>query len=122
VALRGLHSHLVRIISLYQPCKADAALSTYQQHLRTLGKLKRDVCPKQAILDDLAKEIMAWQEAGDTVIIAADFNDDVQADPLKSFFSQFGMSAVHPTLHGVQSPVTHNRGTLPINGILFRTP
>jgi len=51
---------------MYHPCKADGALSTYQQHLRTLGKLKRDKCPKQAILDDLAKEITAWQEAEDT--------------------------------------------------------
>jgi len=85
VALYGLHSHLVRIISMYRPCKADGALSTYQQHLWTLGKLKWDSCPKQAILDDLAKEITVWQEAGDMVIIAADFNEDICADNLRLF-------------------------------------
>ncbi len=49
----------------------------YQQHLCTLGRLKRDTCPKIAILEDLAKEIITRQEAGDTVIIAADFNKDI---------------------------------------------
>jgi len=70
-------------------------------------------------LDDLAKEITARQEAGDTVIIMADFNEDIRADPLRSFFSKFGMSVVHPTLHGAQLPTTHNRGTLPIDGIFI---
>jgi len=49
----------------------------YQQHLRTLGCLKHDTCPKIAILEDLAKEIITWQEVGDMVIIAADFNKDI---------------------------------------------
>jgi len=85
VALRILHSHHVWIILMYWPCKAVWALSTYQQHLWTLGKLKQDLCPKQAILDDLAKEITAWQEAGNMVIIVTDFNEDIRADNLWLF-------------------------------------
>jgi len=102
---------------MYCPCKADGALSTYQQHLQTLGKLKRDICPKQAILDDLANEITVWQEAGDTVIVAADFNKDICSDDLQSYFSKFGMSEVCSTLHGPLLPTTHNRGMLPIDSI-----
>jgi len=37
VLLRGQNSHNVWIISMYCPCKADGALSMYQQHLCTLG-------------------------------------------------------------------------------------
>jgi len=89
----------------------------YQQHLRTLSRLKRDICPKNAILDDLAKEITAWQEAGDTVIIAADFNEDICSDTLRTFFSRFGLSKVCSTLHGPSLPATHNCRNLPIDGI-----
>jgi len=53
------------------------------------------------------------------VIITSDFNEDIQADNLRFFFSKLGMSAVHSTLHGAQLPVTHNRGTLPIDGIFI---
>jgi len=71
---------------MYRLCKADGALSTYQQHLCTLGQLKHNTCPKTAILEDLAKEITSWQEAGDMVIIATDFNKDIHSDTLQIFF------------------------------------
>jgi len=86
VLLHSQNSHNVWIVSMYCPCKADSALSTYQQHLHTLGWLKHDTCPKQAILDNLAKEITLWQEAGNTVIITADFNDNICSDNLQMFF------------------------------------
>jgi len=92
-------------------------LSTYQQHLHALGQLKCDICPKKAILDDLAKEITAWQEAGDTIIIAADFNKDICSNTLQTFFSRFGLSEVCSTLHSPTLPATHNCGNLLINGI-----
>jgi len=117
VLLRGQNSHNVQIISMYCPCKADSALSTYQHHLHTLGRLKHNLCPKQAILDDLAKEITLWQEAGKTVIIAADFNDDICSNFLRRFYLQFSLSDVCSTLHGSALPATHNCGTLPIDSI-----
>jgi len=49
----------------------------YQQHLCTLGHLKCDICLKLAILDNLAKEITAWQEVGNMVLIATDFNEEI---------------------------------------------
>jgi len=87
VLLCSQNSHNIWVVSMYHPCKVDRALSTYQQHLCTLGQLKRDICPKQAILDDLAKENTLWQEAGKMVIIAADFNDDICSDFLRRFLS-----------------------------------
>jgi len=68
-------------------------------------------------LDDLAKEITAWQEAKDTVIIAADFNKDISSDTLRMFFSQFGLSKVCSTLHGPTLPATYNCRNLPIDSI-----
>jgi len=102
---------------MYCPCKANGALSMYQQLLWTLGKLKWDICPKQAILDDLASEITVWQEAGDTMIVMADFNKDIHLDDLWSYFSKFGMSKVCSTLHSPLLPASHNQGMLPIDGI-----
>jgi len=117
IKLRGTHAHHTRIVSMYRPCKADGILTSYQQQLRTLGKLNRDICPKQAILDDLAKQISEWQAAGDTVIVAADFNDDIRSDTIRGFFSKFGMSEVISHGNPAQLPATHNRGSLPIDGI-----
>jgi len=91
VHLCGQHSHHIRIVSMYCPCKMDGALSMYQQHLHTLGCLKCNICPKSAILDDLAKELISWQDAGDTVIIATDFNKDICSDVLQNFFAKFGL-------------------------------
>jgi len=117
IKLRGTNSHHVRIVSMYRPCKADGILTSYQQHLRTLGKLKCDICPKKAILDDLATEITTWQEAGDIVIVAADFNEDTRSDTIRSYFSQFGMSEVLSSVNTEALPASHNRGSLPIDGI-----
>jgi len=102
---------------MYRPCKADGILTSYQQQLRTLGKLNRDSCPKQAILDDLAKQISEWQAAGDTVIVAADFNEDIRSDTIRGFFSKFGMSEVISSSNTEHLPAMHNRGSLPIDGI-----
>jgi len=89
----------------------------YQQHLRTLGQLKHNICPKIAILEDLAKEIIAWQEAGNMVIIATNFNEDIHSDTIQNYFAKFRLYKVCSMLHGPSLPATHNHGTLPIDGI-----
>jgi len=101
---------------MYHPCKSNSPLSTYQQHLCTLGHLKRDTYPQVAILDDLAKELHTWQDAGDVIVVAADFNEDIWSDTLCTFFGQFGLKEVLSTLHRPGLPASHNCGSLPING------
>jgi len=64
----------------------------YEQHLQTLGCLKRDKCPKDAILKDSVLDIWKWQAAGKIVIVLTDFNKDMRSYDLSQFFSKFGLS------------------------------
>jgi len=107
---------------MYRPCKSNGPLSTYQQHLRALGHMKRNECPKNAILHDLGKEISKWQADGKTIILVADFNEDVQSAELTQFFWQFDLIEVLTKLNQGRPPATHNRGSRPIDGVFIPIP
>jgi len=81
--------------------------------------MKHDACPKTAILHDLAKEICKWQADGETVIVVADFNEDVRSPELKQFFRQFDLIEALTELNQGRPPATHNRGSKPIDGIFI---
>jgi len=73
--------------------------------------------PKKAILQDLAKDILTWQTAGKTVIVPANFNEDVCSPELTQFFWEFDLvEAVMGINHG-QAQAMHNRGSKPIDSI-----
>lgn len=68
-----------RIIGAYRP-NASAphqhrtVYSQHQQYLRPLGD---DTCPREAFFRDLFYSITEWQNAGDRIILMADFNEDI---------------------------------------------
>jgi hypothetical protein len=101
------------VVSAYRPCHSLGVGSTYQQHLRFLARVNRgSECPRQAILDDLKKEILRWSELGNSVI--------VMSPRLVSFFSDLYMQETILERHSSLSPpATHNRNDnrVPIDGI-----
>jgi len=58
----GKNNQVTRIIALYRPCKPNGPMSTYQQHIRALIKLKWNECPKKAVIKDITSAIWQWQE------------------------------------------------------------
>ena len=66
---RGAHNRVVRIINVYRPCYGDNDGSVYQQHTRLFFKKKDPREPRAAWFADLAEEIQAWKETGDSIII-----------------------------------------------------
>jgi len=118
VKLHGSQTHHTQIVSMYCPCKSSGPLATYQQHLWALGCPKHDVCPKKAILSDLATDIRTWQTDGEAVVVLVDFNEDVHSPELTQFFWEFDLVEVVTGLHLGTAPVTYNCGSFPIDGIL----
>jgi len=53
--------------------------TTNQQQVHRLTKLHCFDNPQDAILMDMAKEILTWQESGNHVILLTDFNHDVKS-------------------------------------------
>jgi len=81
--------------------------------------MKRDKCPKKAILHDLAKEISKWQADGETVIVLANFNEDVRSPELTQFFWKFDLIEALTNLNPGSAPATYSHGSKPIDGIFI---
>jgi len=68
VKILGKNNQAMHIFSLYWPCKSDGLMSTSQQYVRALTKVKHDKCPKQVVVKDITISICQWQEEGDSII------------------------------------------------------
>jgi len=108
----------MRIVLAYRPCFSSGPLSTYQQQVRYLARISCTDSPKDRFLTDLARAIQEWQAEGDTVIVSSDMNDDVRSQKIQQAFRSSGLIEGLTTQH-MLPPATHNRGSLPINGIFL---
>ncbi len=54
---------------------------------------------------------------GNLVILAADLNKDIQDQKIQTMLKTVGLIAITMALHMQQPLATHNRGSLPIDGI-----
>jgi len=77
------------------------------------------LCPREKLLDDLQEQVLQWCSEGDSVVIMADMNKDVQADPVLTTATNIGFQDAVTTQHGQDAPNTHNRGSAPIDGIFM---
>jgi len=59
----------MQMVAMYCPCYGCDPTTTYQQQVWALTKQGWDVCPCQAVLDDLAITISQWNEKGDEIIV-----------------------------------------------------
>jgi len=108
----------MRIVSAYRPCFSSGPLSMYQQHVRHLARIRCMDSPKDRLLTDLARAIQEWQAEGDMVIISGDMNDDIRSQKIQQAFRSSGLIEGLTTQH-MLPPATHNRGSLPIDGIFL---
>ncbi len=123
-ALLGWTGTTTCIISAYPP--SDSSLtqtSSVQAQQRSYLLSQEDPCqPRMAFLCDLSLAISTWQADGDSIILMADMNGDIQKEEIPSCVINLGLQesilAVHPTL---LPPITFKRGNLegrsPIDGV-----
>ena len=120
---RGKRNFLTTFICIYFPIKnMDAEGSVYMQQAVALDKLfpgqQRE--PHRQFINDLRDLIQSKVEDGHNILIAGDFNQDVQDNnlPLISMLRQFGLRELIEKKHaGCRLPPTFDDGSEPIDGI-----
>jgi len=75
VKIQGKSSQTTWLILMYWPCKSNGLTTIYQQFVH--GLARNHVCPRDAVLTDLATAIKGWQEKGDNISLFMDMNEDI---------------------------------------------
>jgi hypothetical protein len=55
----------------------DKIFSVYAQQQRFFNEQLDDICPREAFVRDLCKEIDRWLEQGEQLIVALDANEEL---------------------------------------------
>ena len=79
---QGKNNRMLRVATVYRPCKNGGSSSAYVQQLRWLAKENLDREPREALMEDLKVDIEKWREKGDSIIIMGDFNEDIRSQGL----------------------------------------
>ena len=87
---QGKNGIKVRTISVYRPCEAPGATTTYQQQLRLLRHHQVEFQPREALYEDLYMECADWIEEGNQLILGIDANEDVRTGATAAFFKALG--------------------------------
>ena len=69
------------------------------------------------MLEDLIAEMRRWHEAGETLILAMDLNEDVRKGTICEALEPLGMREIYREAFSDDLPATYNRGSSPIDGI-----
>jgi len=117
--LHGQSSQVLRVVLAYWPCYSMSPLSTYQQQVRYLARMNCTDLPKNLFLSDLIQVVLEWQVEGDLIILSTDLNKDIRDQKIQTMLKTVGLVEITTALYMQQAPATHNRGSLPIDGIFM---
>ena len=110
---RGKQGIVLRVVSIYQPCRNQTgAQSVYAQHRNYFQGKNDDRDPRQAFKEDFKQELNEWIEAGDQVIVGGDVNQSVTHPEIADIFSACDMVNTVFQRHGANdAPTTYYRTT-----------
>ena len=115
---RGRHGINLRVVTAYRPVlNTSGALSVWSQQKSHFEAQDDDRCPRDIFIVDILKEVQAWKEEGDQIVIGIDANEDVRTGKLAKAFRDEGLIEICTTSHGQNGPTTYDRGQRPIDGI-----
>jgi hypothetical protein len=89
-----------RIISAYSPHQPMGPESVGSQHRRYYNTIGWDANPLGAFWTDLSRLIHKWTEAGDSVVLLADWNVDVRGEKTRKYMADLSMTEVITEFHG----------------------
>jgi hypothetical protein len=115
----GKNIKSTRIISDCAPRQPTGTESVGSQHRRYFNSVGRDASPVDAFWTDLSRLKRKWNEAGESVVLLADWNTDVRGEKTRKYMADLCMREVITEFHGDAGPRTYNRGSTPINGIFM---
>ena len=104
-------------MTAYRPTNSGVGVnSVANQQRRVLREANDDQSPSRAFLEDLAKAITAWHEAGSQVVVGLDANTDVTGLEMTQWAANLGLREVIAERHG-DLPPTYDSGSRPVDGI-----
>lgn len=118
IRFRGKHGTSLRIATLYRPVRAKGATSTYMQHQALFCSKGQDAEPRSRMMEDLGTEIDRWHEAGDTVILMGDWNEDTSSESFHKWLNSHGLHNLILSAVGKKLPNTVDNGSKPIDAII----
>ena len=119
ITLKGKNGKLATLISIYRPNKGQ---ETYLRQTAYSAKrrkvLTNDQSPEMLWFADLRALIVEKQAAGHEVLVAGDFNDDLNnsAGKIHIFMTELGLREILNERYG-PGPATYIRGTKKIDGV-----
>ena len=114
---RGKDGLSLRVITVYCPHDKGGDLSVYGQHRHRYHELGKPRIPRKAFWEDLLRAVQLWLQGGDQLILAGDWNEDVNVVQRK-YFSALGIREVLLEKYG-PAPNTFEFGSKPIDGIFM---
>jgi hypothetical protein len=116
---KGKQDKLTRVISVYVPCIARkfGCRKVYCQQQRALLKMGMKGSVITVFWDDLWTQIDQWRDEGNQIIMAGDWNTDVQDNTFLQPFRERNLVPSITHRHGNQGPETYSRGSKPIDEI-----
>ena len=125
VRMTGRGGKKVRIVSAYNPNKTSGRKykpdTVYSQQKRFFLKNNRAGCPRELFIEDIIKEITAWNKNNEQIILCIDLNEDFTREngPLYSALKEVGLINVLTNKHpDLPPPATQDTGSRPIDAIM----
>ena len=118
VRLGGKNGLATKIYSAYRPCKNYGENGVYAQQIRALSSNGDTRCPQKAMMEDLKKDMMKAKESGDQIILAADFNTEINGEEIRELMDDLAMENAITERHGEEGPPTYRWGSKQIDTIL----
>jgi hypothetical protein len=115
----GKNNNSTRSISAYAPLQPTGPELVGIQHRRHYNSIGRDADPVDAFWIDISRLILKWTEAGESVVLLADWNADVRGEKTRKYMADLGIREVLTEFHGGEGPHTYNRDSNPIDGIFM---
>ena len=114
---RGKEGISMRVVIAYCPHDKGGDSSVYGQHRHFFHEQGKPRMPRQAFWEDLLVEVRQWLADGDQLVLAGDWNEDVNVVQRK-YFSALGIREVLLEKYG-SAPNTFEFGSKPIDGIFM---
>jgi hypothetical protein len=90
----GKNNKSTSIISDYAPRQPTVPESVGSQHRRYCNSIGRDANPVNAFWTDLLRLVRKWTEAGESVVLPADWNADFRGEKTRKYMADLGMREV----------------------------
>jgi len=108
---KGRGNQTLNIMVAYRPNPPQGPYTVYAQHNAYFHSIQRDICPREAFLKDLTKEVTKIKEKGDHLILLLDGNSNMINSNLATALTQNNLSEVILDRHGTDGPETHKRNS-----------